>query len=249
MGGLAHYIEGAGVPTVVISLIRRHTEVMKPPRGLFVPFELGRPFGAANEPGFQRRVLLDALKLLERTDGPILEDFPDTPPDTRTTEDITGWTCPVTLDSPNPDLTDTAKIKLGLKQEVALLAPWYDETLKTMKGRRLDGLTTLSKEGIVDFLMAFVDDQSIAGAIEGENLIRSLKLAADDLRHYYYQAAMAKPRIKSDVELGDWFYGETPAGWLFIKIRDIMLSSDDKDMKVAGRTNYVPNAMLKHVLQ
>ena len=79
MGGLAHYIEGAGIPTVVISLIRRHTEVMKPPRGLFVPFELGRPFGAANEPGFQRRVLLDALKMLERTDGPILEDFPDPP--------------------------------------------------------------------------------------------------------------------------------------------------------------------------
>ena len=85
--------------------------------------------------------------------------------------------------------------------------------------------------------------------VEGENLIRSLKLAADDLRHYYYQAAMAKPGIKSDVELGDWFYGETLAGWLFIKIRDIMLNSDDKDMKVAGRTNYVPNAMLKHVLQ
>ena len=97
--------------------------------------------------------------------------------------------------------------------------------------------------------MAFVEDQSTAGAIQGENLIRSLKLAADDLRHYYYQAAMAKPGIKSDVELGDWFYGETLAGWVFIKIRDIMLNCDDKDMKVAGRTNYVPNAMLKHVPQ
>ena len=90
MGGLAHYIDAAGVPTVVISLIRRHTEVMKPPRGLFMPFELGRPFGAANEPGFQRRVLLDALKLLERKDGPILEDSPDTPPDPGIAEDITG---------------------------------------------------------------------------------------------------------------------------------------------------------------
>ena len=200
MGGLAHYIEGAGVPTVVISLIRRHTEVMKPPRGLFVPFELGRPFGAANEPGFQRRVLLDALKLLERTDGPILEDFPDTPPDTGTTEDITGWTCPVTLDSPNPDLSDTAKIILGLKQEVALLAPWYDDTLKTMKGRRLDGLTTLSKEGIVDFLWPLLKTSRLP-ASSRRGLIRGLKLAADDLRHYYYQAALAKPGIKSDVEL------------------------------------------------
>mgnify|MGYP001465481937 CR=1 FL=1 len=247
MGGLAHYIEGAGIPTVVISLIRRHTEVMKPPRGLFVPFELGRPFGAANEPGFQRRVLLDALKMLERTDGPILEDFPDTPPDTRVAEDTTGWTCPVTLNSPNPDLSDTAKIILGLKQEVALLAPWYDETLKTMKGRRLDGLTTLSKEVIVDFLMAFVEDQSIASIVEGEGLIRGLKLAADDLRHYYYQAAMAKPGIKSDVELGNWFYGETLAGKLLIELRSICLSHSNESLQLIGRTNFVPNAMLKYV--
>ena len=178
---------------------------MKPPRGLFVLFELGRPFVAANEPGFQRRVLLDALKLLERIDGPILEDFPNTPPDTGIAEDITDWTWPVTLNSPNSDLSDMAKIILGLKQEVALLAPWYDETLKTMKGRRLDGLTTLSKGDIVEFLMAFVEDQSIASLVEGECLIRGLKLAKDELRHYYYQAAMAKAVIKSDVELGDWF--------------------------------------------
>ena len=233
----------------MISLIRRHTEVMKPPRGLFVPFELGRPFGTANEPDFQRRVLLDALNLLDRTDGPMLEDFPDEPPVPGTAEVIEGWTCPVTLANPNPDLSDMEKTKLGLKQEVALLAPWDDEAIKTMKGRRLDGLTTLSKDDIVDFLMAFVEDQSIASIVEGEGLIRGLKLAADDLRHYYYQAAMAKPGIKSDVELGDWFYGETLAGWLFLKIRDIMLNSDDKDMKVAGRTNYVPNAMLKHEAQ
>ena len=94
-----------------------------------------------------------------------------------------------------------------------------------------------------------VKDQSIVSIIKGEGHIRGLKLAADGLQHYYYQAAMAKPGIKSDVELGDWFYGETLAGWIFMKIRDIMLNSDDKDMKVAGRTNYVPNAMFKHVSQ
>ena len=53
----------------------------------------------------------------------------------------------------------------------------------------------LSKEGIVDFLMAFVEDQSVASIVEEKIFIRSLKLAADDLRHYYYQAAMAKPGI------------------------------------------------------
>ncbi len=220
---------------------------MKPPRGLFVPFELGRPFGAANEPDFQRRVLLDALKILEYTDGPILVDFPDAPPAQKTTDDDEGWICPVNFTKPNVDRSDTEKIISGLKQEVTLLAPWYSESLKNMSGRRLDGLTTLSKDEIISFLVDFLDDQSIDSVVEGENLIHGLKLAADDFRHYYYQAAMAKPGIKSDVELGDWFYGETLAGWLLITIRDVMLNSDRKDMKVAGRTNYVPNAMLKHV--
>ena len=32
MGGLAHYIEDEGVPTTQISLIREHTEKIKPPR-------------------------------------------------------------------------------------------------------------------------------------------------------------------------------------------------------------------------
>ncbi len=247
MGGLAHYIEGEGIPTVVISLIRRHTEVMKPPRGLFVPFELGRPFGAANEPDFQRRVLLDALKLLERMDGPLLEDFPDEPPGGGAADDNEGWTCPVNFAKSEADLSDTEKIVVSIKQEVAILAPWYDESVKNMKGRKLDGLTTLSKDEIVDFLMSFLDNQEIESIVDGEGLVRGLKLAADDLRHYYYQAAMAKPGIKSDVELGDWFYGATLAGWVFIKIREIMLNSDHEGMKVAGRTNYVPNAMLKHL--
>ena len=68
MSGLAHYIEAEGIPTTSISLVRKHSEEMKPPRALAVPFELGRPFGAPNEPDFQRRVLRAVLDLLERTD-------------------------------------------------------------------------------------------------------------------------------------------------------------------------------------
>lgn len=36
---------------------------------------LGRPFGAPNEPDFQRRVLKMLLALFERRAGPVLEDF------------------------------------------------------------------------------------------------------------------------------------------------------------------------------
>ena len=67
--------------TTGISLIREQTEAMRLPRFLWVPFELGRPFGAPNESEFQRRVLLEALELLERSDGPVvLADFADDAP-------------------------------------------------------------------------------------------------------------------------------------------------------------------------
>ena len=115
-----------------------------------------------------------------------------------------------------------------------------------MKGRKLDGLTSLNKDQIVKFLVDWTNDQNIKSRIEGESIIRALKLAADDLRHFYYQAAMAKPGIRSDFEMGDWFYGQTTAGLLFIEIRKIMMGSDDEITRMAGRTNYVPSAMLKH---
>ena len=63
MGGLAHVIEGEGIATTHISLIREHTERMKPPRALAVKFELGRPFGAPNLSDFLRSVLHECLGL------------------------------------------------------------------------------------------------------------------------------------------------------------------------------------------
>ena len=78
MGGLAHYLEDEGIPTTQISLIREHTLQIHPPRALWVPFELGHPLGAPNEPELQTRVLRGVLRLLERETGPVLEDWQET---------------------------------------------------------------------------------------------------------------------------------------------------------------------------
>ena len=241
-------MERAGLPTTQISLIRKHTEGLRPPRALYVPFELGRPFGAPNEPDFQRRVLLESLKLLERSDGPFIEDFPDAPPGgAASEEDREGWTCPINLAAPQNDLSDAEQLALDLKQEATLLRPWYDESVKNFNGRRLDGLTDYSIDEIVDFLVSFVDNPAIESFMPDQPIGRALKLTADDLKHFYFQAAMARPGNISDVQLGDWFYGETLAGKLFIKIRELCLSHEVEAMQTIGRTNFVPNAMLKHI--
>jgi hypothetical protein len=81
VSALAHYLEEERIATVAISLIRPQTENTRPPRALWVPFELGRPFGPPGEAAFQRRVILAALGMLERDNGPvIIEDFPDDDP-------------------------------------------------------------------------------------------------------------------------------------------------------------------------
>jgi len=83
------------LPTTQISLIREHTETIKPPRALWVTFELGRPLGVPNDAMFQTRVLLAALKLLEAPSGPLIDDFPEDVP--AAAEGISALACPLKL--------------------------------------------------------------------------------------------------------------------------------------------------------
>jgi len=106
VGALGHFIEREGVPTGQISLIREQTAAIRPPRALWVPFMLGRPFGAPNAPDFQRDVLRALLRLFEHTSGPVLEDFPDDAP-----PDVAGETtfaCPVSFAPAQTSINDPA---------------------------------------------------------------------------------------------------------------------------------------------
>jgi hypothetical protein len=137
VGALGHFIEREGVPTAQISLIREQTAAIKPPRALWVPFMLGRPFGAPNAPDFQRNVLRALLGLLEHTSGPVLEDFPDDAP-----PDVTGETtfaCPVSFAPAQTSVNDPVA---AMRQEIAQLAPWYELALKR-RGRTTVGVSGL----------------------------------------------------------------------------------------------------------
>ncbi len=75
VGLIGAELERNGIATVSISLLRKVTEQINPPRALFVPFPLGFPLGEANNPALQHAVIAAALKLLNRNDAPILENF------------------------------------------------------------------------------------------------------------------------------------------------------------------------------
>jgi hypothetical protein len=68
-------IERAGITTVSISLLHEVTDVLRPPRALFVPYRLGFPLGEPNNSALQHRIIAAALALLARNDVPVIEDF------------------------------------------------------------------------------------------------------------------------------------------------------------------------------
>ena len=245
MGGLAHYLEKAGIPTSQISLIRKHTEELRPPRALFVPFELGRPFGNPNDPDLQRAVLRSALELLTENDGPIIADFKYLDDcKIQDSSSITGWACPVNLEKPTSVVTDLDELASKLMQEVRLLEPWYHESMKNLKGRKLNGLTNYTNEELIIFLINFIKNPNLDSFIVNEPIERALKLACDDLKYFYFQAALARPDGASDLKINEWLYRHTNLGKAFFQIRDICLNHTSKKLNISGRTNFVPNAML-----
>src|SRR5882762_9905283 len=64
-----------GLVTVSISLVREHTEKLKPPRALWVPFPFGLPLGHPEDIAEQRAVLDAALVLLDEPAVPVLRDY------------------------------------------------------------------------------------------------------------------------------------------------------------------------------
>jgi len=240
VGGLAHILEDEGIPTTQISLIRTHTEKIKPPRALAVPFELGRPLGAPNEPDFQRRVLHETLKLLERSSGPVLEDFPDLPPG-EDEEEAHGWACPVNFAAPLDDVSDADLVHQSLLQEVNLLRPWYEEAVKIYK-RSAFGMSGKTPEEIARFLADFViDPEGTAPPIDGETIGVGFKRMADDLRYFYTEAAIARPDQRTrDLEIANWLWGETTLGKILVIIRDYAMETEEPSMKALAPTAMVP---------
>lgn len=238
VGGLAHYVEEEGVATTQISLIRPHTEAIKPPRALWVPFDLGRPLGVPNDAGFQKRVLVSVLKLLEETSGPVITDFPEDAPVSRAADVV--WACPVNLARKKIDLSDADAMRAAFKKEMVELRTWYDLAVKKQK-RTTVGVSGLELAQIVDFIGAFIDSVP-ANPREDISLAFSLNFAVDDLKAYYYEAVAAQPGSSSPTaeELENWFWNETAAAKVLFAVKDRCLKKDDKMMQLLGKILLIP---------
>ncbi|MGE5361356.1 MAG: hypothetical protein ACM3NQ_20255 [Bacteroidales bacterium] len=67
---LARIFELAGMSTVVVTNMPFWSERVGAPRSLGVEFPFGHILGPAGDSAMQRRVILQALEVLEKADGP-----------------------------------------------------------------------------------------------------------------------------------------------------------------------------------
>ena len=64
MSLLARALEEAGIPTVVLGMMRDIMERVKPPRGVFVNFPVGHPLGRPLDIEFQTNVIKNTVNAL-----------------------------------------------------------------------------------------------------------------------------------------------------------------------------------------
>lgn len=244
MGALAHFFEGEGVATTQISLIRLHTEIIKPPRALWVPFEMGRPLGVPNDPEFQKRVLLAALKLLEADSGPVLEDFREDAPASERT--VTVLSCPVNFARVEVDLTEAERLCSALKREMASLRTWYDTSVRE-RGRTTVGVSRLDLDYIAGFICSFLKGDVPENPRDDVSIAYTLKLAVDDLKAFYFEGITAQPgqESPSSEALLDWFWKETVAAEVLWAVRETCKKSDDGMLQIAGKALLVPISVVR----
>ncbi len=242
MGGLAHYLEQEGLATTQISLIRLHTEKIVPPRALWVPYPLGRPLGVPGDAEFQKRVLRAALALLEAPEGPVLQDYPEEAPES---EDQGPWACPLSLPRPQEGWDDRQRLALQFQAEMARLASWY-QLSRERRGRTIYGVSGLEPPELSDFLAGFLQEHPPENPRPRLSLAGLIKLASEDLKSYYLEAATARPGAAPPHSQGleDWFWGTTAAGQVLLHIQKFCREHQDPEMQLQGKLLLVPRSQM-----
>jgi hypothetical protein len=228
-------LEERGLPTTVLALVLPQVEKTRPPRAVMTPFMLGRPLGEPNDAAFQSRVLLRALRLLERTDGPvILDHFPD---DNPSWFDRPGWEPAVRVPAPG-SYAGTAAWEAALRAELKLVLPVW-ERFKARFGRTTVGLAGQPPEDWPVFATSFLDGTLPTVPLHDTPAL-ALRFLADDLKALYGEAVQADGNPPSARQIDWWFWRHTVAGRLLIALRDAATKSDNNALKTVGGRFFVP---------
>ena len=240
MSALGHYLEEEGIATVAIALIRPQAENTRPPRALWVPFELGRPLGPPSDATFQKRVLLAALGMLVEDGGPVrIVDFADDDPRARPDP---AWQAPF---MPAAVANGSVESLASRMEAEILLLQGAHQRWVAQHGRSTVGLSGLSITDAARYAADWLRGKTPASPREGFSAPLILRFAVDDLKAYCLEAAGAGPAKPSSRQLGDWFWNETATGAALYALRDVLLTQEDERLRLIVANFMVPAARLR----
>jgi hypothetical protein len=209
--------------------VREHSEKVKAPRTLFVPFPFGHAMGRPNEPGLQHRVLHALLNLLDAPSGPVIHDFPD--------DADRGDQPPAPTQAsavvPAERVTDDVITELAQMQR-------YHEQWRAQSGGRtalgLSGLGAAQLRDAVRFLDAFARGQDVDMPERPRDLALPgfIRYCVDDVKALYVEAHLAMKPIAGGDEVVRWLWAETALGQILRRVRDRLDASDDPRWKAAA---------------
>jgi len=240
VSALGHYLEEEGIATVAIALIRPQAEKAKPPRALWVPFELGRPFGPPSDAWFQQRVILAALGMLVEDGGPVrIVDFPDDDP--RIRPDVSCQS-PFLLATVSKGSMETLASRL--EAEILLLHEAHQRWMAQYQ-RTTVGLSGLSVGDAGRYVGDWLRGKAPPSPRDGFSAPLMLRFAVDDLKAYCLEAAASGSAGPSSRQLGDWLWHETATGAALHALREMLLAEPDERLRLIVANFMVPAARVR----
>ena len=220
---IARIIEEAGMTTTGIVLIEEHAQRVKPPRMLAVPFFFGNALGEADNPEYQHRVLQATFDLLDRDQGPVLEQLPD---------DMV----PDILMQGSETTNESQGKGFNAADELTSLRAYYEQWVNSHNGRTAVGASSIPQRrfrGMVRFIESYIggEETDIKEQPEDMSLPQFIRHCVNDLKAFYYEARMAQRPDGADRDIHDWFWSETAMGALVMALGAHMSAIDDEETK------------------
>lgn len=209
--------------TTGIVLIEEHAQRVKPPRMLAVPFFFGNALGEAGNPDYQHRVLQATFDLLDRDQGPVLEQLPD---------DMV----PDILMQGSETSNESQERGLNAADELTSLRAYYEQWGNAHGGRTAVGASAIPQRrfrGLVRFLEGYVsgEESDMKERPQDFTVPQFIRHCVNDLKAFYYEARIVQRPDGADREIHEWFWSETAMGALVVAVADRMREDEDAEVR------------------